>query len=130
LITAALQIEKVTAVATSPAHGQIVDLEGFVYLAQDLAGANQDALRYDLADRLASADRAYLDGEQRLSQGDRRGANDKFTQAQLGLGKFIELVQKSTQDAQHPANPISAATATSWVAAAQQIEATIEALIQ
>jgi hypothetical protein len=50
LINAALQIDKVTAVATSPAHGQIVDLEGFVYLAQDLAGANQDELRYDLAD--------------------------------------------------------------------------------
>jgi hypothetical protein len=39
-------------------------------------------------------------------------------------------VQKSTQDAQHPADPISAATATSWTATAQQIQAVVGALIK
>ena len=130
LINAALQIKKVAAAVTSPAHDQIVDLEGLVYLAQDLAGGSQDELRYDLAERLENADKAYLDGERRLSQGDRRGANSKFEQAQRELGKFIERVQKSTQDAQHPAAPISAATATNWTATAQQIQAVIGALIQ
>ena len=85
----------------------------------------QDELRFGLAERLESADKAYLDGEQRLSQGDRRGANKKFEQARVELGRFIERVQMSTQDAQHPANPISAATATTWTATAQQIQVVI-----
>ena len=116
--------------ATSPVHRQIVDLEGFIYLAQDLAGGKQDELRYDLADWLATAGKEVLEGEQRQDQADRLGANKKFEQAQLALGKFIELVHTSSRDAQHPDDPISAATATSWTAVAQQIQATIKALIQ
>ena len=104
------------------------DLEGFVYLAQTLPAASRTSC--DTSSPSGWRPPTRPPTSTASDQGDRRGANDKFTQAQLGLGKFIELVQKSTQDAQHPANPISAATATSWTTTAQQIQAVIGALIQ
>jgi hypothetical protein len=74
LIGAALQIEKTAVPMAALAHDQIVDLEGLVYLAPDLADAKQENLRFGLAGRLESADQVFLQGEQRLSQNDLRDA--------------------------------------------------------
>jgi hypothetical protein len=130
LIDAALQIEKLAALAGSPDHDQIVELERLVYLAPDLADRQQDGLRYRLAERLEDADQAFLEGEERLGAGDQRGANGKFQQAQHELDKFIEQVLKSTENDKHPADSIGAATAANWNATAEQIQVTIGALIQ